>query len=149
MLERSRIVEILDGIYATRVAGEQDAFARIWADGATYQMAGDAVILGATLTHPRDARQATSELINQFKFHSAVRTDAVVEGNRAAVMLNLVVSKGDGPKHETRVFNLWEFDDDGKALSLIEFADTALVTAMIAGQDGNLRPAAEISAAQA
>lgn len=132
MLSRAQILDLIDDIYARRVDGDKAEFAKIWADGATYQMAGTPETLGEAMTQRTDARQMVGELIDQFNFHAVELIDSVVEGNRAAIMMSIRVSTANGPTYDTRVFNLWEFDDDGKALSLIEFADTALVATMAA-----------------
>ncbi|MEP7351090.1 MAG: nuclear transport factor 2 family protein [Sphingorhabdus sp.] len=132
MLDRSKVLDIIDGIYVARVAGDQAAMAAVWTDDASYQLMGDANILGAPLTRQSNARQAVSELIDQFKFHSADRVDTLIEGNRAAVLMRITVSASDGGRHDTHVFNLWEFDDNGKARSVIEFTDTALIMSMLA-----------------
>ena len=132
MLSRAQILDLVEDIYARRVDGDKAEFAKIWADGATYQMAGTPETLGEAMTQRTDARQMVGELIDQFKFHAVELIDSVIEGNRAAIMMSIRVSTANGPIYDTRVFNLWEFDDDGKALSLIEFADTALVATMAA-----------------
>lgn len=134
MLSRARIIAAIEEIYVRRVGGDKAEFAEIWAGGATYQLAGNEEIMGAALTRQRDARQAVGELIDQFRFHRAELMDAVIDGNRAAAVVSLDVSTGGGPQHQTQVFTLWEFDEDGKATSLVEFADTALIGAMVSQQ---------------
>lgn len=39
-------------------------------------------------------------------------------------------SGADGPR-QSKLYDLWELDENGKARSLIQFADTALVAAML------------------
>jgi ketosteroid isomerase-like protein len=132
MLNRHEVLDVIDAVYAARVKGDKAAMAQLWRDDATFQLMGEPSILQNLPLRPTAAVEAIGGLIDQFTFHSAEQIDAVVEGNKAAVLLRLTVSAADGTRHETHVFDMWELDDSGKACSLVQYADTALISFMLA-----------------
>ncbi|WP_373475948.1 nuclear transport factor 2 family protein [Sphingorhabdus sp.] len=134
MIARDQILDTIDQIYTARVAGDKSSFARYWAEGSTYEMMGAPQTLGEQSRTKNDARTAIGELIDTFKFHTVNLVDSVVDGNRAVVRLQIDVSTGGGPIHNTELLNIWEFDDAGKVQSLAESVDTALVARMLSGE---------------
>jgi ketosteroid isomerase-like protein len=134
MLNRNEVLDAIDAIYDVRVKGDKMAMAQLWCDDATFQLMGEPSILQSLPLQPTNAQEAVGGLIDQFTFHSAERVDAVVEGNKVAVLLRVTASAANGTRHETHVFDMWELDDSGKARALVQFADTALISAMLAGK---------------
>ena len=132
MLDRNRILAIIDAAYASRAAGDKAALEQFWAPDATYKMVGEAGLLERYPVGPLDANEATRAIIDLVAFHALERIDAIVEGNKAAVLWNVTMSSGESGECLSQLYDLWELDDDGRAQSLIQFADTALVAAMIA-----------------
>ncbi len=131
MLTREQVLTSLDAIYAARVEGDKDALTRLWAADATFQLVGEASILKAMPVTPQNAQTSISQMIDTFTFHSVERLDAIVEGNRAAVVIRVMVSVPNDEQHETLLYDLWDLNDNGQAKSLMEFSDTALVAAML------------------
>jgi ketosteroid isomerase-like protein len=51
----------------------------------------------------------------------------VVEGLKAAVLWRATVTFAGRPEFETMLFDFWELNEDGKIVSLVQFADTAKI----------------------
>ncbi len=131
MLTRDQVLASVDAIYSARVKGDKEAMGRLWAADATYQLVGEASILQAMPVTPQNAHASISQMIDTFTFHGVERIDAIVEGNRAAVVIRVIVSVPGDDQHETMLYDLWDLNGDGQATSLMEFSDTALVAAML------------------
>lgn len=131
MISREQVLATVDAIYAARVKGDKIAMNQLWAADATYQLVGEASILKTMPVLPQNAQRSISNMIDTFLFHSVERLDTIVEGNRAAVLIRISVSGPNEEKHQTLLFDLWDVDDEGKATSLVEFSDTALVATML------------------
>ncbi len=132
MLTKDRILSTIDAIYAARVAGDTALAISFWTADATFQLVGDATLMHAMPVTPQSAHTSIGQMIDTFTFHSVERIDAIVEGNRAGVVLRVNVSVlGEAPR-ETLIYDLWDLDDNGHVKSLMEFADTAAVAQMLA-----------------
>jgi len=132
MLDRDEVLKIVDNAYALRVQGDKAAIAEIWADNATYGLGADPSLLPRLPAGPSDAEPAVSDLIDLFTFHTVERVDAIVEGNRAAIVWNVELSRaGGGERTTTQISQLWAMTDDGKVQSLREYGDTALITRLL------------------
>lgn len=86
MPDRKTVLDIIDAAYASRAAGDKAALADFWAPGATYQLVGEAKILRDYPVGPLDAGEATGAIIDLISFQSFERVDALVEGNKAAIL---------------------------------------------------------------
>lgn len=131
MASREEVLAIIDNAYAARARGDKAAVDQIWAPGATYQMVGEASLMRAYPVGPGHAETATHAIIDLFTFHDFKRIDAIVEGNRAAILIRVTLSTATHEPRETMLYDLWELDDDGKVKSVIQFTDTALVSSMM------------------
>lgn len=131
MLSRDEILSAIDGIYVARVRGNKDSLTTLWTEDATFHLVGDASLLHPIPVTPQAAQPSIGQMIDTFNFHSVERIDAVVEGNRAAVILRVMASVAGEEPRETQVFDLWELDDDGRARSVVQFTDTAMVAKML------------------
>jgi ketosteroid isomerase-like protein len=134
MLTREQILKTIDAAYTRRRQGDKSVTADLMAPGGTYALAGDASLLVGYPVGPSEAVAAVSKLIDLFTFHDDERLEAAVDGNRATVRWRVTLSRGpDGPRVATEIAQFWTFNDDGKALSLLEFADTALIAQLLKG----------------
>jgi ketosteroid isomerase-like protein len=131
MLDRARMLGIIDEIYVLRVKGDTAGLNAFWAEGGQYRMAADPIHIEGFPVGPAGGPIAVAELVQMFRFHKVQRADAIVEGNAAVVHWHAAVSRGDGEPVTTEICDLWKFDDDGKIMSLLQFADTALIRAML------------------
>lgn len=131
MASRDELLSIIDRGYEARCSGDKEAVLAFLAPGATFCLNGERQqpLAGFPQGYqPADA--VIGALIDQFRFHSIERLESFIDGNRAAIHTRIVVSAGDGDPVTTELFDLWTFDDDGKVVSLLQFADTALVAQM-------------------
>jgi ketosteroid isomerase-like protein len=134
MPDRDQLLSNIDAAYAARIRGDKAALGAHFAPGATFRLAGNAgLVRGDLPVATSDAEKAVSDLIDLFQFHDIERLDAVVDGDSAAVRWRLSVSTGGAPPVETEVYDLWKFDGEGRAVSLTQFADTALIAHMLQG----------------
>jgi ketosteroid isomerase-like protein len=117
---------------------------RMWAPDATFEFAGEASLVSRLpgSTGPEDSEPAIEALMRFITLSDVERVQSVVDGNRAATVSRVTVSFAGRDPYRTLIFDLWEFTDDGRIRSLLQFTDTARVAhemrAMGAG-DRNLR----------
>ena len=135
MPDRAQILDIIDRAYAARARGDKETVARIWAPGAVYQLAGETSLIPAFPAGPGDAGETVSSIIDLIRFHHLEQLDAIVEGHRAAILWRVTFSVGNGPVGTTGLYDLWQFDEEGRPSSLLQFVDTALLRDML-GQAG-------------
>jgi ketosteroid isomerase-like protein len=131
MIEREAILATIDAAYAARMRGDKEAVAQYWEPEATYRLAGESTMMPAVPVGPGDAMKAVDALIDLFEFHEIERVNAVVAGLSAAVHWRIKVSTG-GQVFDAELFDLWQFSERGKAISLLQFTDTALIVRMLA-----------------
>jgi hypothetical protein len=127
MLNREDALQMIEEAYAARVRGDKEALARYWAEGATFQIAGDATLAHGVPFQSANPMTAISELVDRFQFSDLKRLNAIVEGNTAAVRWEVTLNVAGNPPAQTQLFDLIELDDEGKIRSFVQFADTALV----------------------
>jgi hypothetical protein len=121
---RDEFLRLIDLAYEHRRQGDKLGVARLCAVGATFRVAGDAPGMPSSSS---PAVEAISKLIDAYTFHSVKRLDAIVEGDQAAVRLEVVVSpKGSAERTTTEILDVWTRDNDGRFTSLVQFIDTAL-----------------------
>ena len=80
--------------------------------------------------HARGRHSAGSSI--RSTYHSAERVYSVIEGSKAAIHWRVRVSSPGGEPVPTEMLDVWEFAEDGKVRSLVQFIDTALAGAMFA-----------------
>ncbi|MBW8755199.1 MAG: nuclear transport factor 2 family protein [Sphingomonadales bacterium] len=138
-MDRDQVLAVIDAAYAARCAGDEAALAPFWAEGATFEIAGEASLLEQFpgSTGPEDSAPAVEALMRFVAMSNVRRLQSVVEGLKAATLSRVTVSFAGRPPFETLLFDLWELTEDGKIASLHQFADTAKVAhemrAMAAG----------------
>lgn len=128
-MDREQVLAIIDAGYAARAANDGETLSRVWAEGATFELAGEATLLAAFpgADGPSAAQPTVEALMGLVAMSNVRRLQAVVEGNRAATLSRATVSFAGREPFETLLYDLWEFDADGKIRSLVQFADTAKV----------------------
>lgn len=132
-MERERVLEIIDAAYAARLRGDAEAVAQIWAEGATFELAGERSLLEGLPNAGSGAAEPTvAGLIALVEFIAVERLETLVEGLRAATLSRIAMSFGGREPVTMLVHHLWHLDEDGKVRSLLEFTDTAKATAEMA-----------------
>ncbi|MGA3302333.1 MAG: nuclear transport factor 2 family protein [Methylovirgula sp.] len=130
MIGRDEFLKKLDHAYAMRAAGDREGLASVLAETMSFRIAGDHLPIPG-VPGMGSAMAKISEMINTFRLHSVERADAVVEGNKAAVLWRVVLSYKDGEKINAELYDLWTIGDDGKFTSVIQFGDAALVARVL------------------
>jgi len=132
MPSRKSILKTIDELYKARVKGDISVLEKFLAPGAKYRLAGGSRALPKLANG--SAKKTIGGLIDLFEFKSVKQLSATVEGNFAAIRWRIKMSTKDGQTATTELFDLWEFNKAGKAKSLIQFGDTALLERMVSGK---------------
>lgn len=129
MPDRRDLIEIIEDAYEKRARGDKSAVDAIWAPGATYELFGGQTLLQQFPSGAAD--EATRAVIDLVEFHNHRRLEAVVEGDKAAVRWMVKLTVAGSPPADVQLFDLWTFDAAGKATSLVQFTDTALLDRLL------------------
>jgi len=134
MIDRETMLRTIEATYQARQRGDKAGVAGVLAADATYRLIGRSHLLGGMPVGPSNAEQAIGGLIDQFHFPEVRLINVLIDGQRAAVHLAVrVVAAGTTDEVETELLDLWTFDGKGEVTDITEFADTALVSAMLSG----------------
>lgn len=134
MVDRDVISRQLDALYDARLREDAAAMALLWGPGGTIRLAGDGSVRPARV--PADELVLTEVLgafAETFRWHTAERISTIIEDDRAAVRTRVRLSHGDGAPVDTELMDDWRFDAEGRAVSLVEFVDTALIGKLLPG----------------
>ncbi|MBV1690079.1 nuclear transport factor 2 family protein [Novosphingobium sp. G106] len=128
-MDRDQVLAIIDQAYAARQANDEEALGQIWAEDATFELAGETSLLEnfPGSTGPEAGKPAVEALMRLVAMSNVTRLNAVVEGNKAATLSSATVSFAGRPSFETLLYDLWEINEAGRVRSLQQFADTARV----------------------
>jgi hypothetical protein len=125
-MNRDEVLAVIDAAYAARVAGDVETLHALAADGGTFELAGETTLLrNFPLAGRVPSLSAVKGLTSLIEIIEIERLEAVVEGNRAAVLLHARMSFAGRAPFDTVLYDLIELDDDGRILSMIQFGDTA------------------------
>ncbi|XUM19948.1 nuclear transport factor 2 family protein [Bradyrhizobium oligotrophicum S58] len=133
MEDREVLLKQVRRAYKARDTGAlEDMMAECHPD-VVFTLAGDrnaTQVLGSMCGHPQ-VKDALAKLIDTFEFaHRNILTE-LVDNDRVAVRSRLTVrSCPTNMTRETEILDLFRIQD-GKIVELIEFADTALIQAMV------------------
>ena len=127
MLDRARILDLMDSALEARASGDTEAMRAFLAPGATFRIAGEAADDAFLPAGPTRAADVLEGIVERIRFHDWERLDAIVEGNRVAARLRIDFSIDGGPVTPTETLDLWTFDDDGRITDILQFVDTALL----------------------
>ena len=133
MLDRARILDLMDSALDARARGDTDAMAGFLAQGATFRIAADPGAQSALPAAPTKAADVMHGIVELIRFHRWERLDTLVEGNRVAARLSIDFSIGGGPVTTTETLDLWTFDDEGRITDILQFVDTALLAEKVRG----------------
>lgn len=127
-MNREDMLSKIDALYEGRMTGDQSAFDKILAPEAAFSFEGDTSITSAFPGgESHDPLVVAQELFEQVDMLERKQLDAVVEGNRVAVLVQATLRIGTAPPFEHLMFDLWEFDEHGRITSGRQFQDTAKI----------------------
>ena len=145
MLSREDALDIIEKAYPARTRGDKAVLAKYWAEGARFRIAGDRTNIQSVPLEGETPMAAISELIDRFTFSELQRLDAVVEDHMVAVRWAVNVSYEGQRPVRTEMMDFIHLDDDGKIQSLIQYADTAQIRALVeAAQTAASTPTARL-----
>lgn len=130
-MDRAQVLQRIEETYEARTSGDKERVATYLAPGARFRIAGDANLLAGFPAGPEEAQSAIGQLIDRVKFHSHERLDTVIEGNNAAIHWRTTLSVDGKPPVTTEMCDLWSFDEQGRATSLLQFIDTGLLRQLL------------------
>lgn len=130
-MDRALMLRVIDETYDARARGDKEAVSGYLAPGSRYRLAGDADLLSDFPAGPEEAPKAISTLIDRVQFQQHERLSSIVEGNKAVVRWQVTLSVDGKPPVATEICDLWEFDDEGRMTSLVQFIDTALLQKLL------------------
>jgi ketosteroid isomerase-like protein len=134
MMDRTVFEALLDKLYEDRVADNVEGVMSCFHPDAAMRMAGSpfACPAAAAAKGAANVRLLIEGLVRAWEFLLFERRATVIDGDRAAVHSRLRVRfRPTGEEVETELYDLWTIRD-GKIANLLEFADTALINAVVA-----------------
>ena len=133
MGHREDMLDVIKRAYAARGEGDVKGLVDTFHPEGLFNLVGDNSTLhltGSVKGH-EPLHIAFGQFIDHFDFQKREILSEVVEGNCAAIRSRLDIRyRPSGTIFSTDVLDLFKFQD-GKIIELIEFADTALVKAII------------------
>jgi ketosteroid isomerase-like protein len=134
MGHREDMLDVIKRAYAARGDGDAKGLVAAFHPEGSFNLIGDnsALHLTGSVRGQEPLLAAFGQFIQHFAFEQREILTEVVEGDHAAVRSRLVIRyHPSGKVFSTEVLDLFRFKD-GKIIELIEYADTALVKAVIA-----------------
>ncbi len=134
MGQREDMLDVITRAYAARATGDLEGLVAEFHPEGTFNLLGDKSALhlvGSFKGHPL-LLEAFGQFTAHFAFEQRDILTEVVEGDHAAIRSRLVIRYRPNKKvFTTEILDLFSFKD-GKIIELIEFADTALIKAVVA-----------------
>lgn len=131
MLTREAVEAGLKAIRDARLANDIDVIAPLLAPGATYRLAVAEAPHATVPVGVVPADQALAFLIDVAKFESCECLHSFVDGNKAAMHWRVRFSTRLHAPETMELSEVFEFDDAGKLVSIVEFGDTARLSAIL------------------
>ena len=127
-MDRDAMLKRVETLYEGRRTGDMSKFDEVLAEGATFRFAGESSIVaefpGGETQEPQEVAQA---LFDQIEMLERRCVSAIAEGNKLAVHFATILRVHGGEPFEQELFDLWEFDEDGRITHGSQFQDTAKI----------------------
>lgn len=133
MEPREDMLDVIKRAYAARGDGDVKGLVAEFHPEGLFNLIGDnsALHLTGRVQGTQPLLAAFGQFIAHFAFEKREILAELVEGNSAAIRSRLVIRHApSGKVFNTEVLDLFKFQD-GKIIELTEFADTALIKAII------------------
>lgn len=134
MGHREDMLDVIKRAYVARGAGDVKGLVAAFHPEGSFNLVGDKSALHLTGSFQGQATllAAFGQFIDHFDFQKREILAELVDGDRVAVHSRMVIRHNpSGKVFSTEILDLFRFQD-GKIIELTEFADTALVKAIIA-----------------
>jgi ketosteroid isomerase-like protein len=135
-MTRAEVEQLVRKLYAVRVAGDVDEILRLMAPDVDFALAGDpkASPVAGRLRGSESLRAQLAMLVQGFTFNSYDIVTLVVEGPNAAVRAKAnITSMITGANVDMDLADFITFKD-GRAVSFVQFCDTALAAKLATKQ---------------
>lgn len=136
-MEREAMLGAIEAAYAARVKGDVATMATYFTEDARFEIAGEKDLLERFPTGPGHAVSVIGSLIELVTFHERETLQTVVEDNHVALLHRIRMSLGGREPFDSLVYDLWEFGEDGRAVGLRQFIDTARFAVELAQAAGD------------
>jgi ketosteroid isomerase-like protein len=133
MTSRDEMLETIMQAYKAREEGNIEGLMAAFHPNAVFDLKGDKRTLqvAGTVEGHSHVSAALSQFIKVFQFKKRDILDVIVDGDRVAIHSRLEVAFVPNSKSfASEVLDIFRFDD-GKIIKLEEFADTALIKAVV------------------
>ena len=131
------VKQLIESYYQARLKNDHQASLEFYAGNASLEYAGDTSASSfAGSADGRDEVEARiTAVIDTWIWLGYEFDSVVVDGSSAAVLCSIKVQHVPTDSvYDSQLFDLFEFDDAGKIVRQVEFADTALIEKV--GQSG-------------
>jgi len=127
-MNRNEIETLVRKLYEARVDGDIDALSPLFAENATFQIAGspEYSMLASLAEGHETVMSLMRTIVDTFSLSDVKILDLLVDGNKAAVRWRATVQVMTTGQTVTTDLAAFIEIADGKVVSLIEFVDTAL-----------------------
>lgn len=131
-MTKAELFDRIKAVIAARKAGDRERLKDLVAEGATYSVAARDGDLPGFPVKSDDVGTAVDKLIRLIEYKEVDYDLPIIDGLRAAVVMNIKAESNDVP-FDLRLCGMWEFDADGRAISLVEYTDTAAMRDWLTG----------------
>ncbi len=127
-MDRDEMLAKVETLYQGRTSGDTSAFGDVLARDATFTYEGEASLIAAFPGgRAHDPREVAQALFDQIDMTDRTCVQTFVEGSKLAVLWETTLCvKGRKPFRQM-LFDIWEFDDEGKIARGTQFQDTAKI----------------------
>lgn len=136
MADREHFRTLLNRIYTERLADNANGMLDCFSADATAEIAGSPRYCPAAsrVAGHANVKAFMQQLIDNWEFMKRAELSTLFDGDKAAVHSRVTIRfRPTGEVIETELYDLWTLQGD-KISGFIEFADTAMVNAAIAGK---------------
>ena len=125
-MQREEMLAKVEAAYQARRDGDFAALQEIVSDDARFTYGGEQSLIAAVpAVGAGHVMQAARELFERIEIRDLKQVTAVAEGNRVAILWDTTLVTQGGEPFATQMFDLWEFDADGRICCGTQFLDTA------------------------
>jgi ketosteroid isomerase-like protein len=127
MIDRREIESLIKSLYAARTAGDIETIGALFAQDATFQVAGspEASPMPTSIKGHAGIMSLTQSMMDSFELSDFSILDLLIDGNKAAVRWKVTVHHvGTAQSFTTELANFIEVSNH-EIVSFVEFLDTA------------------------
>ena len=125
-MQRDEMLAKVEAAYQARRDGDFEALQAIVSKDASFTYGGEQSLIAAVpASGAGHVLQAARELFERIEIRDLKQVTAVAEGNRVAILWDTTLVTPGREPFPTQMFDLWEFDEEGRICCGTQFLDTA------------------------